>query len=140
IDATEQLIGLRPATLSESGTSHRRLLVELKSRIQKRRPLPCPCQERLSMLNIGQKKVPLCSGFSRRSFLQAGTLGTLGLSLPQLLRQEARGAESSGGASHSLGNAIVLFLVGGPSHLDTWDPKPEAPKEVRSIYDVIETS
>ena len=88
------------------------------------------------MLNIGNVKVPLCSGLTRRSFLQVGTLGAVGLSLPDLMRAQAQAQPSASGPR----NAIVLFLVGAPSHIDTWDPKPEAPKEIRNLYPAIPTS
>jgi uncharacterized protein (DUF1501 family) len=85
------------------------------------------------MLNVGNARVPLCSGVTRRSFLQAGALAPLGLTLPDLFRANAaRGAGP--------GNAIVLFLVGGPSHIDTWDPKPQAPTEIRGPFTPISTS
>lgn len=92
------------------------------------------------MLNVGNVKVPLCSGFSRRSFLQAGTLGTFGLSLPDLMRAQAIAKAANAPAASGPRNAIVLFLVGAPSHIDTWDPKPEAPKEIRNYYPAIATS
>jgi len=91
------------------------------------------------MFNLGSVKVPLCSGVSRRSFLQVGSLGTFGLSLPDLLRKRAA-AQESRPATSGPRNAIVLFLVGGPSHIDTWDPKPDAPQEIRNIPSVISTS
>lgn len=93
------------------------------------------------MLNIGSVNVPLCSGLSRRSFLQVGSLGTVGLSLPDLMRAQAA-ETATGPARPGSGprNAIVLFLVGGPSHIDTWDPKPEAPQEIRNFYPAISTS
>jgi hypothetical protein len=94
------------------------------------------------MYDIGNVKVPLCSGVSRRSFLKVGGLGTFGLSMADLFRSQAHAAATS---SPSAGrkdprSAIVLFLVGGPSHIDTWDPKPDAPKEIRNIYPAISTS
>jgi uncharacterized protein (DUF1501 family) len=94
------------------------------------------------MYDIGNVKVPLCSGVSRRSFLKVGGLSTFGLSLADLIRSQAQAATTS---SPSAGrkeprSAIVLFLVGGPSHIDTWDPKPDAPKEIRNIYPAISTS
>lgn len=93
------------------------------------------------MFHVGSAKVPLCSGWSRRSFLQAGSLGTFGLSLPHLMRAEAAAQPSAAGASATgPRNAIVLFLVGAPSHIDTWDPKPDAPKEIRNTYPAIPTS
>ncbi len=70
---------------------------------------------------------------SRRWFLQTGLAGLAGLSLPQLMRlQAASRAERK--------KAVILFwLSGGPSQLDTWDPKPNAPKEIRGPFDTITT-
>ena len=66
----------------------------------------------------------------RRSFLKAGVLGTTGLSLAELLRHEARAATPSGRKPC----AIILWMRGGPSHLDMWDPKPDAPAEIRGEF------
>jgi hypothetical protein len=87
------------------------------------------------MLNIGPVKVPVCDGFTRRSFLQAGTAGLFGL--PAVLGLEARGAASS---SAPIRNCITIFLVGSPGHLDTWDMKPDAPEEVRGKFKPIRTN
>ena len=62
-----------------------------------------------------------CQGVSRRSALKAGFLGALGLSSADLLRLQARGA-----AKRKNKSVILLWLDGGPSHLETYDPKPEA--------------
>ncbi|HVK16950.1 MAG TPA: DUF1501 domain-containing protein [Fimbriiglobus sp.] len=71
----------------------------------------------------------------RRWFLQTGLAGFAGLSLADVLR--ARAAGGGGGDRR----AVVLFwLSGGPSQLDTWDPKPDAPAEVRGPYQTISTS
>src|SRR5499427_7339177 len=70
-----------------------------------------------------------CSGprrVSRRRVLQAGAAGLLGLSLPNLLRA----AEKPKRADH----CILIFLNGGPSHLDMWDMKPDAPAEIRGEF------
>jgi len=71
----------------------------------------------------------------RRGFLQAGTLGLGGLSLSQLLRQEAFAAPVSRERS-----VIILWMRGGPSHIDMWDPKPDAPVEYRGEFGTISTS
>src|SRR5688572_16084380 len=86
------------------------------------------------MLNIGNVKVPVCHGhgFSRRSFLQAGTAGMAGMVLPNLLGLEAAGATEGRGAR--IKNCITIFLVGSPGHLDTWDMKPDAPENVRGKF------
>jgi uncharacterized protein (DUF1501 family) len=74
---------------------------------------------------------PLCDGLSRRDFLHAGALSLLGLTLPAYLRAK-EDADSDV-------NCIMLFLLGGPSHIDTWDPKPDAPAEVRGPFKPIAT-
>ncbi len=81
------------------------------------------------------RSVRFCDGFSRRDFLHAGTLATLGLSLPNFLAQKAVADQGK----DSDVNCIMLFLVGAPSHIDTWDPKPKAPDEVRGPFKAIDT-
>jgi uncharacterized protein (DUF1501 family) len=73
---------------------------------------------------------------SRRWFLQAGLAGLAGLSLPDLLHCRARGA-AAGRADRKA--VILIWLSGGPSQLDTWDPKPAAPSEVRGPFGSIAT-
>jgi hypothetical protein len=70
----------------------------------------------------------------RRSFLQAGALGVLGLSLPGYLRRAA--AREAAAPARA---AILIFLGGGPSHHDTFDPKPDAAADVRGEFDSIAT-
>jgi hypothetical protein len=77
----------------------------------------------------------LCDAPTRRDFLHAGSLATLGLTLPGYLR-----AKDAAGARDSDVNCIMLFLLGGPSHIDTWDMKPKAPAEVRGPFQPIKTS
>jgi hypothetical protein len=74
----------------------------------------------------------------RRSFVKAGILGTAGLSLPELLRLQA---EVSANSSRSPNNksVIILWMRGGPSHIDMWDPKPDAPAEYRGEFGVKST-
>src|SRR5919201_1305172 len=80
-----------------------------------------------------------CTGHSRREFLRVGGLSALGLSLPAFLRlrQQARAA----GAAPRRGdvNCILLWMQGGPSHIDTLDPKPGAPAEIRGEFETIPT-
>ena len=82
------------------------------------------------------KPVHFCDGLTRRDFLHAGSLSALGLALPGLRALEARGAVDR---SRDM-NCILLFLVGGPSQLDTWDMKPDAPAEIRGPFKAIKTS
>jgi len=90
------------------------------------------------MLNIGNVRVPVCSGINRRSFLQAGSATLGGLSLPRLMNLEANGAVDPSKAG--IKNCITLFLVGSPGHVDTWDMKPEAPDDVRGGFKPIDTN
>lgn len=78
----------------------------------------------------------LCDRISRRRLLEVGSAGMLGLSLPGLLRAEAAVPAADGPKAKSL---IVVFLNGGPSHLDMWDPKPNAPAEVRGEFKPLNT-
>jgi hypothetical protein len=91
------------------------------------------------MLRIqGHDHTTNCAGLSRRSFLQAGFLGVAGLSLPDLLRMRAAAAAAGRPAKPTA--CILVWLDGGPSQLETYDPKPEAPAEVRGPFGSIETS
>ncbi|QDU98204.1 DUF1501 domain-containing protein [Lignipirellula cremea] len=89
------------------------------------------------MLHVGNERVPVCSGVNRRSFLQAGAAALGGLSLPGMMQLEAHGAVDPSKAK--IKNCIVLFLVGSPGHLDTWDMKPDAPEDVRGKFKPIAT-
>jgi len=72
---------------------------------------------------------------SRRHFLQIGTLGVGGLTLPQLLK-----AEASAGIRSSQKSVILIYLVGGPPHQDMFDLKPHAPKEIAGPWRPIATN
>ncbi len=82
------------------------------------------------MLGLHDKGTRLCDGLTRREWLRVGGLGALGLSLPALLaaRSEAASVGSSFGKAKS---CILLFHLGGPPQHETWDPKDDAPLEVR---------
>jgi hypothetical protein len=73
----------------------------------------------------------------RRGFLKAGALGATGLGLADLLRFEAAGAEPR--TSDRKPSVIILWMRGGPSHIDMWDPKPDAPAEYRGEFGCIPT-
>jgi hypothetical protein len=81
-----------------------------------------------------------CEGFHRRDFLKIGTAGLLGLTLPQLLRLEARAARASGGKARKANSVIMLWLGGGPATIDMWDLKPEAPDGIRGDFKPIDTN
>lgn len=70
-----------------------------------------------------------CDGLTRRDWLRIGALGIGGLTLPNLLHLEASSSRRARARS-----VIMLFLSGGPSHLDMWDLKPDAPEEIRGTF------
>ncbi len=88
------------------------------------------------MFDIGNVPVPVCHGVTRRSFLQVGTTGLAGMTLPSLMNLQASGAISGSG---KIKNCITIFLVGSPGHVDTWDMKPDAPAEIRGKFAPIST-
>ena len=86
------------------------------------------------MLTIWGKRERFCDGISRRNFLQIGAFGA-GLSLAGMLGARARAA-----ASTSRKSAIMIYLPGGPSHMDMYDLKPDAPAEFRGEFRPIATN
>ena len=82
------------------------------------------------------KRVHFCDGVTRRDFLHAGSLAFLGLSTPQFFRLKAMGAVKP----EKDISCIQLMLVGGPSQLDTWDMKPDAPASIRGPFKPIKTN
>src|SRR6266568_552032 len=95
------------------------------------------------MLSIRGSGTRLCDGLTRREILRVGGLSALGLSLPRLLGgRTANAAEQDPAVPTRKGTAkscIVLFLMGGPPQHSTWDPKPDAPAEVRGEFKPIST-
>src|SRR4051794_15961420 len=83
-----------------------------------------------------------CTGLSRRDFLRVGGLSALGLSLATFFRlqQQAAASDDSPPRRRSDVNCTLLWMHGGPSHIDTLDPKPDAPVEVRGEFHSIPTS
>ena len=83
-----------------------------------------------------------CEGFYRRDFLKIGAYGLFGLSLPQLLRLEARARTAEtrdGGKKLRAGSVILVWLGGGPATIDMWDLKPNAPDGIRGEFKPIAT-
>jgi hypothetical protein len=78
-----------------------------------------------------------CGGLKRRDFLRVGGLTMGGLTLSGLLRAQADAA--TGATPPKAKSGILLWLPGGPSHFETWDPKPEAPREIRGPFGSIAT-
>jgi hypothetical protein len=90
------------------------------------------------MLTLWGEKQRFCDGISRRGFLQIGAFGA-GLTLADMLRQQA-GAAPVPAASSTPKAAIMVYLPGGPSHMDMWDLKPEAPREYKGEFNPISTN
>ena len=84
----------------------------------------------------GKGATTTCDGITRRDFLQVGTLSAIGLSMAQ---QQALLAAQKPGSQDEKKSAIMIFNLGAPSQLDTWDPKPDAPREVRGPFKPIRT-
>ena len=82
------------------------------------------------MLTIrGQQRRKLCDGISRRDFLTIGSLGVGGLTLEHLLRHQAHAAQAGTGPRPTPKAVIWIYMFGGPSHIDMYDMKPNAPAE-----------
>jgi len=93
------------------------------------------------MLRItGDGSTRTCSGVTRRDFLQAGTLGALGLSMADLARAETTTKAAGAKPGNDKRSVIMIFNLGAPSQLDTWDMKPEAPSEIRGPFKPINTN
>jgi uncharacterized protein (DUF1501 family) len=84
------------------------------------------------MLDLVTGKAADCTGMSRRQFLRVGGLSAFGLTLPQLLAAKPQSGKSV--------NCILLWMQGGPSHHETFDPKPEAPAEIRGEFGTVPTT
>jgi hypothetical protein len=89
-------------------------------------------------LQYGKGSYRCCDGVSRRDVLRIGALSALGLTLPDLLRMRA--ASAARGKETRKTSCILIWQGGGPSHLDMWDPKPEAPLEFRGPFGTLPTS
>src|SRR6058998_1230770 len=84
------------------------------------------------MLKItGRGSITTCDGITRRDFLQVGALGALGLTLSKFAALQAAGAVAKGNDEKS---CIMIFNLGAPSQLDTFDMKPNAPSEIRGPF------
>ncbi|MBI2928265.1 MAG: DUF1501 domain-containing protein [Verrucomicrobia bacterium] len=90
------------------------------------------------MLKVtGNGSITTCDGITRRDFLQVGVLGAVGFSMANFAALKAAGAVAKGGDEKS---AIMIFNLGAPSQLDTFDPKPNAPREIRGPFKPISTA
>src|ERR1051325_2065453 len=94
------------------------------------------------MLSIPGGVGRTCDGLSRREFLRVGGAGLLGLSLGDIMRLQAASVTHAPAIKNGGGQAksVIMFsLQGGPSHIDIWDPKPDAPSNIRGEFKPIRT-
>jgi hypothetical protein len=89
------------------------------------------------MLFVGRQLEHTCQTLTRRAFLQVGASTALGLSLADLLKARAVAGAPMAGSARSV---LLVWLWGGPAHMDTWDPKPDAPQEFRGPFAPIATT
>jgi len=94
----------------------------------------------MPMIELGSGSGRSCDGVSRRDVLRVGSLAALGLGLPGLLRAEASARGADRAARSGDVSCILVWLQGGISHIDSFDPKPEAPAEIRGDFGVIDTN
>src|SRR4026207_2187796 len=95
------------------------------------------------MLTIPGRGGNLCDGPTRRELLRVGSVGLFGLNLANFFQwQKAQAASRLEGARgfNSAKSVILVFLRGGPSHIDIWDPKPDAPSNIRGEFKPINTN
>jgi len=85
----------------------------------------------------GKGRATTCDGVTRRDFLHAGSLSAIGLSLADYLHAKEQAGVDPSKDDHSV---IMIFNLGAPSHLDTWDMKPDAPAEIRGPFQPINTA
>src|SRR5437763_16029582 len=95
------------------------------------------------MLVIPGQRCTTCEGPTRRELLRAGSIALLGLNLADFLAWQGT-AKAAGKLEGSRGfgsakSVIMVFLQGGPSHIDIWDPKPDAPANIRGEFKLIKT-
>src|SRR5207248_1789916 len=92
-----------------------------------------------TVLNLwGSRQGNTCDGSTRRDFLKVGALGLGGFLLPDLLR--ARAAARQAGKPTKNTSVVWLWLAGGPTHVETFDPKMTAPAEFRSVVGAAKTN
>src|SRR6185436_6456920 len=96
------------------------------------------------MISIPGQPGSTCDGWSRREFLRVGGAGLFGLSLADILALKAQASalptdpKQKGGWGKAK-SVILVFLQGGPSHIDIWDPKPDAPSNIRGEFKPIKS-
>ena len=90
------------------------------------------------MFEVGFGPSHNCEGTNRREFIRVGSLGLAGLTLPNLLQANAASAKKKEPVDNL--SVIFMWMQGGPSHIDTFDPKPNAPSDIRGEFSVIPTN
>jgi hypothetical protein len=90
------------------------------------------------MFEVGFGPSHNCEGTNRREFIRVGSLGLAGLTLPTLLQANAASAKKKEPVDNL--SVIFMWMQGGPSHIDTFDPKPNAPSDIRGEFSVIPTN
>ncbi|MDG1895285.1 MAG: DUF1501 domain-containing protein [Fuerstiella sp.] len=85
-------------------------------------------------------QVPTAGTINRRQFLHSSGLTSIGLTAAQLGRLRDTAATESGSRSHRANSCVFIFLFGGPSHIDLWDMKPSAPREIRAEFQPVATN
>ena len=90
------------------------------------------------MFEVGFGRSHNCEGTNRREFIRVGSLGLAGLTLPTLLQANAASAKKKEPVDNL--SVIFMWMQGGPSHIDTFDPKPNAPSDIRGEFSVIPTN
>lgn len=89
----------------------------------------------------GGKSKDTCDGVTRRELLRVGGSAMFGISLANMLKlKDAQANDAAGGPGWNKAKSVILvYLQGGPSHLDLWDPKPNVPDNVKSVFSPIDT-
>ncbi len=90
----------------------------------------------MKTVQLGNRLTTNCEGVTRRDLIKVGALGYFGLSLPELLAMRSAQAAASAARAESI---ILIWCAGGPSHLDSFDPKPDAPSDYRGEFKAIPT-
>src|SRR5262249_24459037 len=105
-------------------------------------PLSAGREDKPPMLSIHDRSARLCDGISRRELLRVGGLSTLGLSLSGLIQAgETRRAAPAPAASFGRAKTVIFWWMhGGPPQHETFDPKPDAPSEIRGEFGTIQTN
>lgn len=93
------------------------------------------------MLSIHDQPTKMCDSVSRREAMRIGGVGALGVSLSQLMKARATAASREETTRSGRAKSVILFwLTGGPPQHESWDPKPDAPEEIRGGFAAIDSA